>query len=356
MTAERMMPAFFAPSVHAGGGLVLLSDICRHWPPDRPGLAFLDVRSAPALDIPAAWDVHWIPRTFGGRLRAERRLLKESRTCSIVVCFHNLPPIFRLKAPVACYVQNPVLIGLSQLSSYTGWVRLRIAIERFISRTFKANVDHYLVQTPTMAGALARWLGPGPGDRPFKIELMPFADPVALASPETSEAIEFDFIYVSDGQAHKNHRRLFDAWERLSRGGLRPSLAVTLHPERDRELAALLASMINRHGLNITDLGQVPRDDVLRYYRRARALLFASFAESYGIPFLEARAVGLPILAAELDFVRDMCEPAQTFDPFSAISIARAVKRFLGQGEKPLNPLAPGDFIEGLLSLANRSV
>lgn len=350
-----MSPIFFAPSVHAGGGLVLLADICRHWPEGQPCTAFLDERVGPHLQIPAAWNVSWVSRSMIGRLRAERVLSTASVRASLVVCFHNLPPIFKSHAPVACYVQNPVLIGLSQLSSYTGWVRLRIGIERFISQTFKANVDHYLVQTPTMAAALARWLGPGPRGRRFKIELMPFADPAALAAPETSEAIEFDFIYVSDGQAHKNHRRLFEAWERLSRDGLRPSLAVTLHPERDRELATLLSSVTERHGLNITDLGQVPRDRVLRQYRRARALLFASFAESYGIPFLEARAVGLPILAAELDFVRDMCEPAETFDPFSAISIARAVKRFLGKGEEPLDPLAPAAFIEGLLSLGNGS-
>jgi len=59
------------------------------------------------------------------------------------------------------------------------------------------------------------------------------------------------------------------------------------------------------------------------------AMIFASLTESFGLPLIEATRLGLPIVAPELDYVRDVCLPAQTFDPSSALSIARAVRRFL---------------------------
>ena len=63
---------------------------------------------------------------------------------------------------------------------------------------------------------------------------------------------------------------------------------------------------------------------------RSKALIFPSLAESFGLPLVEAQEFNKPILASELDFVRDVCSPVDTFDPKSSLSIARAVKRFLG--------------------------
>jgi glycosyltransferase involved in cell wall biosynthesis len=58
-------------------------------------------------------------------------------------------------------------------------------------------------------------------------------------------------------------------------------------------------------------------------------MIFPSILESFGLPLVEASLMGLPIISSELDYVRDVCVPVQTFDPHSPVSIARAVKRFL---------------------------
>lgn len=83
-------------------------------------------------------------------------------------------------------------------------------------------------------------------------------------------------------------------------------------------------------------------------YSCARALIFPSFAESFGLPLLKAQSVGLPILAPELDYVRDVCEPVETFDPQSARSIARAVSRFVGQRDDRVALLTANVFAEKL--------
>ena len=48
------------------------------------------------------------------------------------------------------------------------------------------------------------------------------------------------------------------------------------------------------------------------------------------MPLLEAEHFKVPILAPELDYVRDLVVPNEVFDPQSPLSISRAVQRFLG--------------------------
>jgi glycosyltransferase involved in cell wall biosynthesis len=85
-------------------------------------------------------------------------------------------------------------------------------------------------------------------------------------------------------------------------------------------------------------------------YREAGALIYPSTMESLGLPLLEARAAGLPVIASERDYVRDLVVPEQTFDPESPLSIARAVKRFLNGPENPPPILGPREFMNWLRS------
>ena len=71
--------------------------------------------------------------------------------------------------------------------------------------------------------------------------------------------------------------------------------------------------------------------------------------ESFGLPLIEAKYHGLPILASELDYVRDVVAPVETFNPDSPISIARAVRRYLGNTEPPLQVHSADEFLTEVL-------
>jgi glycosyltransferase involved in cell wall biosynthesis len=86
------------------------------------------------------------------------------------------------------------------------------------------------------------------------------------------------------------------------------------------------------------------RAEIDAAYRQSGALIFPSLTESFGLPLIEARGRDLPILAGELDYVRDVCVPVETFDPRSPRSIARAVKRHLGYASQPLDPMSATRF------------
>jgi glycosyltransferase involved in cell wall biosynthesis len=146
----------------------------------------------------------------------------------------------------------------------------------------------------------------------------------------------YDFVYVSSGEIHKNHANLLLAWHLLAKSGLNPSLALTVDtfvfPKLGKEIEKFQACT----GVNIINLGNIDRVNLPAIYKSCSAMIFPSKLESFGLPLIEASHYGLPILASELDYVRDVIEPVETFDPDSPISIARAVKRFLGKVDSPI--------------------
>jgi Glycosyltransferase len=332
----------YAPNVHTGGGLVLLKALLGVIPPG-PGIhLMLDARAREQITLPPGCNASWFYPRIGSRWEAEKDLRRHSTSNSLVLCFHGLPPLFAIDGTVVVFQQNRNLLGLIPLKFFLPRTAIRLGIERLISRLCRRRVDRYVVQTPSMARALQDWYGPEPAD----IRILPFALPTASLARSTEA--HWDFVYVADGEAHKNHRGLIEAWVLLARQGLKPSLALTLSG-CDTALASWVDEQKSTHGLQVCNLGHLPHTEVLALYSQARALVFPSQSESFGLPLIEARDAGLPILASELDFVRDVCEPVQSFDPGSPVSIARAVRRFLGQPEAPLRPAGAAEFLHALM-------
>jgi glycosyltransferase involved in cell wall biosynthesis len=65
---------------------------------------------------------------------------------------------------------------------------------------------------------------------------------------------------------------------------------------------------LNNLELSIRLIGQVPYQELLAYYKSVDALLFPSKIESFGLPLLEASCFGLPVIAADLPYAREVLE------------------------------------------------
>ncbi|MDD5226632.1 MAG: glycosyltransferase, partial [Candidatus Omnitrophica bacterium] len=143
-----------------------------------------------------------------------------------------------------------------------------------------------------------------------------------------------------------------EAWCLLAGEGLFPSLRLTLEKEHFPELCSWIEQRTAQCKLKVENTGNLSHGQVKQLYDQAGALIYPSTFESFGLPLIEARQAGLPVLASELDYVRDAVDPEQTFDSGSALSIARAVKRFLKVEEQPLLLRDAGKFIERILERA----
>jgi glycosyltransferase involved in cell wall biosynthesis len=328
----------YAPNVHTGGGYVLLRGLLLAWPGGQPLTVFLDERARGNLPLADGVSAHWVRPSVRSRWQAERALRAASGTQTTVLCFHGLPPLLSNVGRVVLFQQNRLYLGLTPLSQFGLKTAVRLAFGQFVNRIFRHRVARYLVQTPSMARELTHWYGKPPrGQAHAPVQVLPFVDGWPEPPGPGAEVPRWDFIYVSHGESHKNHRNLLAAWRLLAEMGLKPSLALTLGP-RDQSVIAMAEALRQSTGAAVSNLGHLPREQVLQLYGNARALIFPSTSESFGLPLIEARCLGLPVLAPEADYVRDVCIPAETFDPMSPVSIARAVQRFLGQPE-PMQPI-----------------
>jgi glycosyltransferase involved in cell wall biosynthesis len=371
-----------APNVHTGGGLVLLRQLLAA-AGDGLTLVQLDERTRGRIEVSPAVARRFVKRSLSSRAYAEWRLWRASTADSVLLCFAGMPPWLPVRGRVVVFQQNCNLLGINPLRQFPFRVALRIALERAICRVFRHRVHEYVVQSPHMKRELTRWRGGS-----ARIRVLPFAD--LTRSPRDAELAgeRFDFVYVASGDGHKNHERLLDAWVLLAEQGIFPSLALTVEPDNryilDRVHALSRESglreplinpsyrrmpesialhsldpgirrddekRINQKLLKLTNLGVLEHEEVLDLYLRAGALIFPSLGESLGLPLLEAARAGLPIVAAERDYVRDIVTPAETFDPESPVSIARAVRRFLHRPEKPVSVMSASEFLEQLLRL-----
>lgn len=288
---------------------------------------------------------HFINRNLVARLYSEWRLWRECRSDDVVLCFHGLPPLFFLSGQVAVFVQNRLLLDGDCLGAFPLSVRLRIRIERLWLRKRHCCYIRYFVQTPSMAAALRQVLGDE-----IQVSTVPFCSVSTLQTVTKNDtAKKFDFVYVASGDAHKNHRSLLAAWCELAKAGHRPSLALTVDQKVYAELSAHISQCVAQHNLAIENLGSLPRSKIDELYRSSGALIFPSISESFGLPLVEAEKFQLPILAPELDYVRDVVMPKETFDPRSPMSIARAVRRYLGFPQEGLGITTAEQFLAEVL-------
>lgn len=338
-----------ATNVHRGGGRSLLDALLRNLPQTVQTVLLVDRRMPLPEDISSGVQITRVTPSIPHRLLAEWKLARIVAPGDIVLCFGNLPPLFKLRGHAVVFVQNRYLIDNVKLSKFPFMLRLRLAIERLWLSGRMAHADEFIVQTPTMKNILEKRT-----DGKIPVRMLPFVAESSgysrqLSKTSLSGKRTFDFLYVASGEPYKNHRNLVEAWCLLAKEGLFPSLKLTVDQRHFGGLCSWIGQTVKQHGLKIENAGGLPHGQAKQLLEQAGALIYPSTFESFGLPLIEARQAGLPVLAPELDYVRDVLDPEQTFDPTSAVSIARAVKRFLG-AEEPLLPLHnAAQFIKQLL-------
>jgi len=325
-----------ATNVHQGGGRSLLDALLKALPEKQEVVLSVDERMPTEGGLAHNILIKRVKPSVMQRFIAEKWLARSVAPEDIVLCFGNLPPLFKLRGHTMVFVQNRYLIDDISLNKFPLGVRLRLAVERqWLSRKM-LNASGFIVQTPSMKKLLEEKTQGRVPVRVFPFVAEPAGYARGMPLPKTQKENMGDFLYVASGEPHKNHRRLIEAWCLLAGEGLFPSLCLTLDEARFTGLCREIEVLRQQYGLKVKNAGGLPHREVLALYKKAGAAIYPSTFESFGLPLIEARQAGLPVLASELDYVRDVLDPEQTFDPESAASIARAVKRFLGLEEQPL--------------------
>tara|TARA_B100001248_G_scaffold166547_1_gene125995 strand:- start:477 stop:1535 length:1059 start_codon:yes stop_codon:yes gene_type:complete len=118
------------------------------------------------------------------------------------------------------------------------------------------------------------------------------------------------FFYPSSFDPHKNHKLLFKTFNKLSRSS-RNKIKLIVTIDKDK-----VPSKYRDNNL-IYFIGNQPLHIINEIYKIVDFLLYPSLNESLGLPLIEASLYELPIIASNLDYVYDVCNPKLTFNPLS---------------------------------------
>ena len=121
-------------------------------------------------------------------------------------------------------------------------------------------------------------------------------------------------LYPANGWPHKNHARLLKAFALIRRE--RPELRLVL-------TGSGLSKLPPCEGVEVR--GHVPREELIRLFQTAEALVFPSLYEGFGLPPLEAMACGCPVAASNAAALPEVLGDAcRYFDPNDPETIAAA--------------------------------
>jgi glycosyltransferase involved in cell wall biosynthesis len=158
---------------------------------------------------------------------------------------------------------------------------------------------------------------------PGRVRVAPLGVDPERFSPGTGPRKPF-LLYPANAWAHKNHARLFEAFELVR--AERPELTLVLTGSGHKKL---------RLPGGAESRGRVPGHELVELYRSASALVFPSLYEGFGQPPLEAMACGCPVAVSRAGALPEVCgEAARYFDATAVAEIADAILAVLARTEE----------------------
>lgn len=181
--------------------------------------------------------------------------------------------------------------------------------------------------------------------------------PLAPALPRAAQGVppplaEPYFLVVGTIEPRKNLALLLHAWRRLvaQRGSGAPRLVIAGRRGWECEHVVDLLERCSELRGHVIEMPSCRDEELAAWLAHARALLFPSFVEGYGLPLAEALAFGTPAIASDLPVFREVAgDLPEYLDPLDGPAWLAAVERYAapdsperaGQLERIAGFLAP---------------
>lgn len=192
-----------------------------------------------------------------------------------------------------------------------------------VGRGVIVNSAATLVELRAYAGRMHRPLPPA-------AIAWPAATPLPAPASSSPERAPY-FVTLGTIEPRKNHWMLLQVWRRLvARLGTRAPRLVVIG-RRGWECENV-ADMLDRCEVLRDFVIERPRcsdAELATYLHHARALLFPSFAEGFGLPLVEALSSGVPVIASDLPVFREIAGDIPTYrDPLDGEGWTDSVEEF----------------------------
>ena len=206
------------------------------------------------------------------------------------------------KVPEIVYLHLPFILTKHRFRLFRDEFKLWFYQKIYKAVIFKSykNVGKIVVQTKWMKDELIR-------------QAQIDQDRVAIVQPKLALKFEWgeeflksdltEIFYPATGFSYKNHMIILKAMKDLKK--IKEYSAYFTIDPNENKYARTLSDYSKKHGLNVNFLGSINRDEVIKRLRSG-FLVFPSFIESFGLPLLEAKVLGVPIVAIDAPFSREI--------------------------------------------------
>jgi len=122
---------------------------------------------------------------------------------------------------------------------------------------------------------------------------------------------KFHIFYPANTYIHKNHEIIVNALKDIKDSEREIYKNLIIHFTFDGNLGNRNAKLINlikklKVNEHIRYEGKMPYDNVLSFYKSCDLMVFPSYIETFGLPLIEAASFGMPILAADMNYSREV--------------------------------------------------
>ena len=226
-------------------------------------------------------------------------------------CYCHTPPRYLYGLPTARnYSKNPILRPIIELMNYF----LRIA-----DKKYSANVDQYIANSATTAARIKKFYG-----RDAIVINPPVSvAPLSRGAVRRTEGFGTERGFYLTGGRLARAKRYDIAIKACNQLGLRLKVF-------GRDFANHLAELKAIAGPNIEFLGEITNDQKNKLLQSAKAFIFCSDHEDFGIAPVEAMSAGCPVVAYASGGVTETVIDGKTgilFDKLTPDSCAKAISK-----------------------------
>jgi glycosyltransferase involved in cell wall biosynthesis len=299
--------------------------LCR--PVDAPGLALLGE------------NFRLVPETSGNYSLAEQLQIPRALRREGVTLFHAphyvLPPLVTCRSVVTIhdcihlmfpqYLRSRLAFAYARAS--IGMAARRATRVLTVSESSKRDILRFVDVPPEKIDVIYNGYDERFGAEPREEDVVRVRERYQLHD-------EF-VLYAGNVKPHKNLERVIQALHRVRARGLDHLKLVLIGDEISKY--PTLRQSVHRHRLDkyVRYFGFQPAATLVAFYRLARAFVFPSLYEGFGLPPLEAMANLTPVVTSNLSSMPEVVgDAAVLVDPYDPQSIADGIRRAIS--DEPL--------------------